>query len=634
MASKSYAPFDDDEESPPIGFEQDEDEDELGVGTWHYADGSSRYSKGDADDAKALMKKDTPAAADLAADVARESDAIASAPRELSTRDRYDNAARRLAEGPGAQQKTALPGLQQPDPMRGAVAGPGGGEEPSDELEGSPRRLIPAEAPEKPKPLDPLRAPGLPGARGPARYSDSAQAQRSQSQNTSTSDSESTQRSAMSQADFDAQQKQTAEGYQGAMQSAVGGASQEAGAIRQRAEQLAQMGRDKEAAASGAIAQRDERANYVKTKIQEVGSRKTDMNGLWKEKGPLGTTLGLLGVALRSLNATKFGGPNTALQSIEKQREQNLRGQMEDRDSELRGLEKELGSLDAAVPMLEARMRDAEAKRLESMMADEKSQAVLANGNKLVSQLRLERDAKLAESAKAFAGTVAKQQASSQGSTLSTGETTGRERVSGAGIGDQGGQKRMTPREIAEADQAWEEQGVPQEERARLWTANGYAAPSGKTAAEYKREHEGDDAEGKRSEAEGKAQAASDALGNFYGKAGLIRDPQSGKWKPSDEGIVPPGFVESVNPFDDDDIAASGNAAAEAYGRLQSGGVIGDDERVTFRDLVGLNTGNRQQLAARANAIEATLKARQPGDERKKGTKAPDAWKKKPGASP
>ena len=73
---------------------------------------------------------------------------------------------------------------------------------------------------------------------------------------------------------------------------------------------------------------------------------------------------------------------------------------------------------------------------------------------------------------------------------MSTGETLGRERVSGAGVGGEGGPKRMTPREIAEADQAWEEQGVPQEERARLWRENGYEAPSGKTAAEYKREQE------------------------------------------------------------------------------------------------------------------------------------------------
>jgi hypothetical protein len=162
------------------------------------------------------------------------------------------------------------------------------------------------------------------------------------------------------------------------------------------------------------------------------------MNGLWKEKGALGTTLGLLGVALRSITATKFGGPNTAMQSLQEQRKQNLQAQMEDRDSELRGLERELGSLDAAVPMLEARMRDAEAKRLEAMMADEKSQEVIANGNRLVSQLQIERDQKLAESAKAYYGTVAKQQATSQASTLTEGQSVERGVVSGAGVGGEG----------------------------------------------------------------------------------------------------------------------------------------------------------------------------------------------------
>ncbi len=393
--------YDDDEESLPVGFEQDPEEDEIGSGYWTRADGSRFYSKGDPELAKSLMKKEAPVA----------------------------GAAPPLPSGAPLSEQEKAPLQASPEETQKL----------SDQLDGSPRKAAPAEAPEQPKPMAPLRAPGLPGASGPARYSDSAQAQRSASANQSASASESTTRSAMSQEDFDQQQGQTRAGYDQAIGRTDAGTVGQVSAIRQRAEQLAQLGRDKEAATAGALAQRDERANYVKAKIQEVGSRKTDMNGLWKEKGALGTTLGLLGVALRSITATKFGGPNTAMQSLQEQRKLNLQAQMEDRDSELRGLERELGSLDAAVPMLEARMRDAEAKRLEAMMADEKSQEVIANGNRLVSQLQIERDQKLAESAKAYYGTVAKQQATSQASTLTEGQSVERGVVSGAGVGGEGG---------------------------------------------------------------------------------------------------------------------------------------------------------------------------------------------------
>jgi len=54
---------------------------------------------------------------------------VASETNELLARpeDRYENAVSRLALGPGAPQKELRPRLARPDPMRGAVAGPGGG---------------------------------------------------------------------------------------------------------------------------------------------------------------------------------------------------------------------------------------------------------------------------------------------------------------------------------------------------------------------------------------------------------------------------------------------------------------------------------------------------------------------------
>lgn len=240
-----------------------------------------------------------------------------------------------------------------------------------------------------------------------------ASEQQTQSQQTGQSASVNVTRQGSAQPleDFAAQQQRVAAGYEEAIRQAGTGTGEQVQAILNNRAALMQQAQDREAATTAAIAQRDARANQVKQKIQEVGSRKVDINRTWKNKGTLGTMLGLLGVALRSRNATKFGGPNTALQYLENERKQDIDAQMDDRNSELRGLERELGSLDAAVPMLEARMNDALAKRTQALLQDEKSATVLANGRDLIAKLNLERDQKLAESARAYWGTLSQQQA-------------------------------------------------------------------------------------------------------------------------------------------------------------------------------------------------------------------------------
>jgi hypothetical protein len=126
-----------------------------------------------------------------------------------------------------------------------------------------------------------------------------------------------------------------------------------------------------------------------------------------------------------------------------------------------------------------------------------------------------------------------------------------------------------------------------------------------------------------------KAQGTFDAIANFGGKAGLIRGPD-GKWRVGG-GAFPPAALERINPFSDDSIMAAGEAAVEAYGRLQSGGVIGSEERPAFRDQLGLNTLTRAQLAARLNAAETALRARlKSTDEtqQRRETTVPEGWKK------
>ena len=152
-------------------------------------------------------------------------------------------------------------------------------------------------------------------------------------------------------------------------------------------------------------------------------------------------------------------------------------------------------------------------------------------------------------------------------------------------------------------DKVLEEQGYTREQRAAILAREGLAAPGGATAAERK-------GEGDLSEAQGKAQAAAESISAFAQAAGLVRDPTTGKWK-TGEGLVPPALLEKINPFSDNTINSRFEAAVEAYGRMQSGGVIGDDERKAFREQLGEGTSTREQLAARLNAADTTLSSRQ-----------------------
>lgn len=132
-----------------------------------------------------------------------------------------------------------------------------------------------------------------------------------------------------------------------------------------------------------------------------------------------------------------------------------------------------------------------------------------------------------------------------------------------------------------------------------------------------------------RTEPQGKAAAVQDSINNFGTKAGLIRNPRTGQWEVG-EGALPPAVWESVNPFSDNAIHAAGEAAVEAYGRMQSGGVIGSEERPAFREQLGMTSLTRAQLAARLNATEVTIRARLRSEDeaaQKQRSTAPAGWK-------
>lgn len=108
-----------------IDYEQDEER-PFGVGRFRLDDGSEYYLDDPERARKALEELYGPSDT-LGPAVARETDAILREP-VLSNEERYDNAVGRLALGPNAPQIMPRERFTRPDPLRGAVAGPGGGD--------------------------------------------------------------------------------------------------------------------------------------------------------------------------------------------------------------------------------------------------------------------------------------------------------------------------------------------------------------------------------------------------------------------------------------------------------------------------------------------------------------------------
>ncbi len=604
--------FDDDEQDPPIFFEQDPDSDDLGDGYWTKKSGKRVYASGDAKDAQKLMAKGKAEVTGPAADPTTDT------PDDLTSE--FSPVAARPVTAPNTDPLT--------DEEKAPLALP------TEDLDRIESGLNAQEASESAKPLRPEAGaarqspaaaaaqpqgglPALPGARGPARTTDTAGA--------SESSSASRTRSAQDEGEFAQQQGDIAQGYTNQQQAQETGANSVVAAQQQRKNALMQMAVDKETVTAAAQASANARKQQVIKKYQEVDSRKTDMNGLWKDKGALGTTLGLLGVALRSLTATKFGGPNTALQSIQEQKRQNIQAQMEDRNSELRGLEKELGSIEAAQPMLEARMNDALSKRLDAMTINEKSATVLANAQTMKAQLETEKASKIAESAKAYHGTLATQQAQSA--------EQGRSRLSGAGVGGEakGKTQGQVVDELLERDKKMEERGVPKEERAKMWEQNGLRAPGGESAPESTNREQREKTareESAFSEDQGKAEAAAGTVGELGSTSSLVRDTKTGKW------VVPEGASAGWKLGKMSELKASRGAAIEGLGRLQSGGVISPDEAKRFETMLGNEDSSQQEIATNLNAIEGLVNNRRKSNRRDASKAAPDSWKRKPGDSP
>lgn len=251
---------------------------------------------------------------------------------------------------------------------------------------------------------------------------------------------------------------------------------------------------------------------------------------------------------------------------------------------------------------------------LQQLAATELGKAKTQEEYAALGALKAKGDAIVADARAKAAAATARQTVTSDSQVSGGGVTKGPAAMGGGAGGIEGFSKILSTRKQLE------EQGATPEQLAAFDKNYGLPTPGGKSATALDREKAGD-----LTEAQGKAQAAASAISTFATKAGLVRNPKTGKWE-TGEGILPPALLEKANPLSDNEINASFEAAVEAYGRMQSGGVIGAEERPAFREQLGEKTLTRAQLAARLNAAEVTLEGRQAGRAKEERT-VPGSWK-------
>lgn len=443
---------------------------------------------------------------------------------------------------------------------------------------------------------------------------------------TESSQSQTT-RSALPEEEFQRQQQQTSELYEDAQSRGMRSRYDLAQGHQQRADTMRAEAQSREAAAAAAIAQQEQRKQEVARRITAVSQRPVDQGKIWKDKGVFGSIGALAGIYMNTYATTMLGTEPTIAKEFDRAKAQNIQDQLADKNSELRTLERELGSLDAAMPVFEARMNDAIAERTKALLVDEKHDEAIAAGQDLISKLEIEKQQKLQEAAKAYYGTVAQSQAQSATTSLETSE----KRVpQGTGSGAASMEKALKLRKMME------ENGYSREETDEAMRKMGFMAPGGESSIEFERRAKAQ-GDGKVTEVEAKAEAAIDTLKQYEDKlvnSGVLTRNKDGSYAASGSKlaslVAPPLRVEGVDETigNATPLRDARDAAVEAFGRLQSGGVIGPEEAVQFRKMLGDNGMTASQLASKLNSIRAIIEAKRSARAREnpKRTVAPASW--------
>jgi hypothetical protein len=300
---------------------------------------------------------------------------------------------------------------------------------------------------------------------------------------------------------------------------------------------------------------------------------------------------------------------NPVLEQFDSIVNRSIAAQREQKNSRLAEIRDRIGDHKAAEQLLSAQLHDAIADRAAAEQQRADSQEAF---DRLGSLVKAEREKVQEGVLAAYERLVPKEQ----------------QQFARPEKGNAGKSPMDVEKEIQELAALWEKNGYDKAQIAERLQKLGLSAPQGKSAAEYAREKEAAEKDGKFTESEGKAEAASDAVKHFAEQAGLVRDTKTNKWVPG-EGVLPPAVGEGVKGFfgGATPVHDALEAAVEAYGRYQSGGVIGPDERKNFRKLLGADTTTRAQLAEKLNAAENTIQARRPRVKREDPRAAPESWR-------
>jgi hypothetical protein len=170
---------------------------------------------------------------------------------------------------------------------------------------------------------------------------------------------------------------------------------------------------------------------------------------------------------------------------------------------------------------------------------------------------------------------------------------------------------------------AYEEAGATPEELAGFDAAMGIPSPTGESTRQQAI-REGKEKlareEQTLTEAEGKAEAAHQTIGQLGETVGLKRDPKTNKW------FVPEGadsFGWKLGKATE--LNAAREAAIDGLARLQTGAAISEAEEARYSKMLGNKSATMEEIVITLNSLDALLQSRRKQSRVTSG--APSTWK-------
>jgi hypothetical protein len=601
------------------------DDKPFGYGEFELDDGSV-YVLDDPERARSVLSMLGDSS--FAKDVDNESTNIAergSADRQgerLSNKQQLENAAAKLAgvSEPNAPSR-AFRGIDTgPDPMRRAVAGPGGGE---DELDARQKELsaeLDQPEPEEEPDPDPARVEPSPeearDAEAAQRYQSAAALVPSRKGGTDPRalgpgvavDKNFSRRGGLAPEEYNRQAGDRASVHT-AGDELIARQYQEdqsRAAIEQERLRAEALGLKKQNDAQALELQKrgqkyqEDRAWLEKDVDAWYDKKASPDGGLREKRGALGNIASAIAQFMGAYAAIVTGTPNFANQILNRKMDAAVEAQLEDfrrgrvkRDGQMQRMADRGMSLDQMRSALRVQQELALRKEVEAASLEEGTR----EAKQAAERLLMDRQEQFVNKENEYR-------------TAALGEQT----VTGEYVRPSAGRELSPLEKLLETNKILEARN----EGARQ--ARGGAPAERAEDMAFKREerqHQRSTEQNKLSEPQAKAESAHQAVTNLGSKAGLVRD-KSGKWVVGD-GAVPPGLLQKAGEavtggFYQGDIAPAFDAAVEAFGRQQSGGVIGKDERPAFEVQLGQKTFSRKQLADRLNAAELNIEAKRKKD--------------------